>query len=94
MKKRLMGTVFFLAAVFVSSPLRAAETIMIDGRAEANSKASPDKQSLSPSRDPDPIQIQILAKLNELQLDQKVILQQLADMKQELYAVKVRASRC
>ena len=79
MKKRLLGTVFFLAAVFVSSPLRAAETI---------------KQPLSPSRAPDPIQIQILAKLNELQLDQKVILQQLADMKQELYAVKVRASRC
>lgn len=51
-----------------------------------------DKPAPSSSSGPD--QSQILVKLNELQVEHKQILQQLADMKQELYAIKIRASRC
>ena len=37
---------------------------------------------------------QVLEKLKALQADQKQILDQLAEMKKELYTIKVRASRC
>lgn len=93
MKKQLFVMTFLLATA-LCLPLRANETITIDGRAETGAKSSRDRQAPASSHPQDTVHLQIVTKLNEMQLDQKLILQQLADMKQELYAVKVRASRC
>lgn len=93
MKSTFLAAVFLFFALFFCFRLEAAETIIIDGRAESNSNS--DARSSRSAQGPGcPDQSQILVKLNELELDHKQILQQLADMKQELYTIKVRASRC
>ena len=95
MKKRLLACSVFTGIAFAYIPIsQAVETITIHGDADESPSSQTVKKQVPSSSASSGEQHQIMEKLNELQKDEKAILEQLADMKQELYKIKVRASRC